>query len=111
MIDALDGVDRQLWAVVFDAGLRRGELIGLRREDVNLARGVIHVRRGWDMLEGEVEPKSRKGKRKVPIPAVLRDHLDACALTATAELSVRRTGSRKRTNARATVGKPLICQC
>ena len=29
------------------------------------------------MLEGEIEPKSRKGRRKVPIPAVLRDHLDA----------------------------------
>lgn len=83
MIDSLDGVDRQLWAVAFYAGLRRGELIGLRREDVDLASGVIHVRRGWDMLEGEVEPKSRKGKRKVPIPAVLRDHLDALALTAT----------------------------
>lgn len=86
MIDALDSVDRQLWAVAFYAGLRRGELIGLRREDVDLASGVIHVRRGWDMLEGEVEPKSRKGKRKVPIPAVLRDHLDALALTATGGL-------------------------
>jgi hypothetical protein len=29
------------------------------------------------MLDGEIEPKSRKGRRKVPVPAVLRDHLDA----------------------------------
>ena len=29
------------------------------------------------MLDGEVAPKSRKRKRKVPIPALLRDHLDA----------------------------------
>jgi integrase len=35
-----------LWAVAFYAGLRRGELIGLRWSDVDLAAGVIHVRRG-----------------------------------------------------------------
>ena len=47
----------------------------LRWEDVDLATGVINVRRGWDDVEGAIEPKSRKGKRAVPIPAVLRDHL------------------------------------
>ena len=57
------------------AGLRRGELIGLRWEDVDLATGVIHVRRGWDAVEGEIAPKSRQGRRDVPIPAVLRDYL------------------------------------
>jgi integrase len=36
---------------------------------------VIHVRRGWDAVEGEIAPKSRQGRRNVPIPAVLRDHL------------------------------------
>ena len=86
MIDALEDVDRQLWAVAFYAGLRRGEIIGLRHEDVDLAGGVIRVRRGWDMVEGEIEPKSRKGRRKVPIPAVLRDHLDALELRSDGQL-------------------------
>jgi hypothetical protein len=36
---------------------------------------VIHVRRGWDAVEGEIAPKSRKGRRKVPNPAALRDYL------------------------------------
>jgi integrase len=81
MLDALDGHDARVWAIAFYAGLRRGELIGLRREDIDLATGLIHVCRGWDMLEGEVPPKSRQGKRKVPIPAVLRDYLDADALS------------------------------
>jgi hypothetical protein len=45
--------------------------------DVDLATGVIRVERGWDQIEGEVAPKSKQGRRKVPIPAVLRDHLDA----------------------------------
>jgi integrase len=76
MIAALTGADRVLWATAFYTGLRRGELIGLRREDVDLATGILHVRRGWDDREGEIEPKSRNGRRKVPIAAVLRDHLD-----------------------------------
>lgn len=76
MIAALDRPERALWATAFYAGLRRGELIGLRQEDVDLANGVIRVKRGWDMVEGEVAPKSRQGKRRVPIAAVLRDHLD-----------------------------------
>ncbi len=49
--------------------------MALRWDDVDLAAGVIHVRRGWDRVEGEIEPKSRRGRRRVPIPAALRDHL------------------------------------
>jgi integrase len=67
--------DRSLWATAMFAGLRRGELMALHVEDVDLARGVIHVRRGWDYVEGEIATKSGKDRR-VPIPAVLRDYLD-----------------------------------
>lgn len=78
---ALGGEDRVLWATAFYSGLRRGELIGLRPEEVELASGVIHVRRGWDMSEGEIAPKSRQARRDVPVPAALRDHLDQHLLT------------------------------
>ena len=44
-------------------------------EDVDLAGGVIRVERGWDPSEGVIELKSHAGRRKVPIPAILRDHL------------------------------------
>jgi integrase len=37
---------------------------------------VIEVRRGWDEVEGEIPRKSRQERRRVPIAAVLRDHLD-----------------------------------
>ena len=50
-------------------------LQALYREDFDLATGLIHVERGWDQCEGEVPPKSKQGRRKVPIPAVLRDRL------------------------------------
>jgi integrase len=78
MIAALDPEERALWATAFYAGLRRGELIGLRQGDLDLAGGVLSVERGWDLVEGgEVAPKSRQGKRRVPIVPVLRDYLDA----------------------------------
>jgi integrase len=66
---------RDLYATACYGGLRRGELRGLHEEDVDLAQGVIHVRRGYDDYEGEIEPKSRKGEREVPVPAILRDLL------------------------------------
>jgi integrase len=76
LIAALRPADRALWACAFYAGLRRGELMALRWSDVDLAQGVIRVERGWDREEGAIDPKSAKGRRTVPIPAALRDHLD-----------------------------------
>jgi integrase len=76
LLRALPAGDRAVWATAMYGGLRRGELMGLRVEDVDLAAGKIHVRRGWDVAEGaEVTTKNRK-PRAVPVPAVLRDHLD-----------------------------------
>jgi integrase len=49
--------DRALWATALYAGLRRGELLGLRWEDVDLNAGVIHVERSWDAKKGVVAPK------------------------------------------------------
>jgi integrase len=72
--------DRALWATAFYAGLRRGELMALRWEDIDLDAGLIRVERSWDMGEGVIEPKSRAGRRSVPIAIVLREHLAAHAL-------------------------------
>ncbi|HVC86976.1 MAG TPA: tyrosine-type recombinase/integrase, partial [Gaiellaceae bacterium] len=41
-------------------------------EDVDEAAGVIHVRSGWDDVEGEIDPKSQKGQRDVPLTSALR---------------------------------------
>ena len=50
--------------------------MALRWQDVDLATGVIRVERAWDVKEGvAVDPKSRSGRRRVPIAAVLRDIL------------------------------------
>ncbi len=71
LIAAVPASERAFWAAAFYAGLRSGELRALRWEDVNVARGVIRVRRNWDEIEGEVTPKSAAGERVVPIPTVL----------------------------------------
>jgi integrase len=85
LLALLDGPQRALWATAFYAGMRRGELIALRWEDLDLATGLIRVRRGWDAVEGEIAPKSRQGRRNVPIPGALRDFLVEHAQTSEQE--------------------------
>lgn len=75
LLDALPVGDRALWATALYAGLRRGELLALLWEHVDLDANVVHVRRGWDRVAGPIEPKSRSGRRIVPVPQLLRAHL------------------------------------
>jgi integrase len=77
LIDALPDCDRALWATFFYAGLRLGESRALRWGDVDFAAGVLRVERGWDQQEGPIEPKSRSGRRVVPIGGALRSLLAA----------------------------------
>lgn len=76
LIAVLPVEDRPVWATAFYAGLRRGELQALRCMDIDLAANLIHVRKGWDQVEGEIEPKSQAGTRTIPLLAVLRGFLD-----------------------------------
>jgi integrase len=76
LLAALPERDRPIWATALYAGLRRGELMALRWEDVDLAAGVIRVERSYDDKgHVEIEPKSPAGRRSVPIVGALRDIL------------------------------------
>jgi len=79
LLDALrDAHDRALWGTALYAGLRRGELLALQWQDVDIAAGQINVSRSWDVSEGhDVGPKSREGRRTVPIAGCLRTLLAA----------------------------------
>ena len=62
-----------LYLLVVTAGLRRGEVIALRWEDVDLDAGLMLIRRsvvqvGGDMFEGS--PKTKHSKRVVPLDAL-----------------------------------------
>jgi len=43
--------------------------------DVDLRADLIQVRRGWDQVEGEIEPKSPSAKRSIPILSIRRGYL------------------------------------
>lgn len=83
LLGALPDEDRALWATAIYAGLRRGELRGLRWSDVDLDAGVIRVERSWDDHEGEIEGKTRAARRTVPIASQLRSELAARKLRST----------------------------
>ncbi len=75
LIAAVRTEDRALWGCAFYAGLRRGELRALLWSDVDLAGGLIRVERSMNSHGETGEPKSRAGRRGVPIVAALRDLL------------------------------------
>ncbi len=59
-------------------GLRLGETLGLRWEDVDLENRTLTVRRALQRIEGKlefVEPKSEKSRRTLQLPAVIIDAL------------------------------------
>jgi len=75
LLAALPRSERAVWATALYAGLRSGELRALRWAAVDLSRGIIEVRESWDPKAGPVEPKTRRSRRRVPVPSVLRDLL------------------------------------
>jgi integrase len=78
LLAALPDGQRAHWATAMYAGLRAGELAALRWEDIDLDVGVIRVERNYDPeARLMLEPKTRQGKRTVPIAKVLREHLIA----------------------------------
>ena len=87
VVELADTVDPRYRALVLLAaygGLRRGELFGLRRRHVDLARGLVTVEAQRQQLaHGELivgPPKSDAGRRTVALPpqaiVALQSHLD-----------------------------------
>jgi integrase len=75
LLDVLPTFEAAVHASAFYAGLRRGELRGLRVRDVDFAAATIRVEQSWDIKEGPIAPKSRAGVRTVPMLEVLRPYL------------------------------------
>lgn len=60
------------------AGLRRGEALALRQEDIDRKAGVIHVTKALEYVGNQPEiktPKTDNGVRDVPIPSILMPHI------------------------------------
>lgn len=72
LLDAVPEEDRVIWGAALYAGLRYGELRALRWGAVEVENGTLTVRESWDPKEGPIEPKTRRSRRAVPLPRVLR---------------------------------------
>ena len=76
LLRAIPGLrERAVYSTAIYAGLRVGELRALRWQDVDLAAGVVRVEHALDAKGETIPPKSRAGRRGVPIAARLRDVL------------------------------------
>jgi integrase len=69
-----------LWLLALDAGLRQGEILGLRWADVDLGAGIVTVRASLGPGKRLGPTKSAAGTRRLPLPATtvaaLRRHRD-----------------------------------
>lgn len=69
------------WSVALALGLRQGEALGLLWDDVDLDTGVLKVKNALQRQPGRglvlVPPKSRAGRRSIPLPAELVQSLRA----------------------------------
>ncbi len=71
-----------IWTLAVATGMRRGELLGLRWQDVAFERRVVHVRQAIGLTpHGGADtkpPKSKSSRREVPVPdamiSALREH-------------------------------------
>ena len=66
------------WVLGLCCGLRRGEILGLTWDDVDLAAGMLHVKRQLIRVDGrmiESAPKTQTSIRDVPLPAMLAERL------------------------------------
>lgn len=69
---------RLLFLLAAYCQLRRGELLGLRRRDINLLHGTltVHLTRGRSAGREVVKaPKSAAGRRTIAIPSVISDQV------------------------------------
>jgi integrase len=61
-----------LYVLALTTGLRRGELLALRWDDIDLESPQLHVRRAIQRIDGKLQvmgPKTSSSRRTVVLPA------------------------------------------
>jgi len=78
ILGELEGVEpvRTAFLIAAVMGMRRGEIFGLKWQDVSFERAILHVRRSYvDGVEGP--PKTDSSRRPLPIPPPALEALKA----------------------------------
>lgn len=68
--DRLEGV----FVAALGLGLRRGEVLGLKWDDIDFEKRLLRVARAVQRVDGQVrvvEPKTRRSRRVLPMPAMV----------------------------------------
>jgi integrase len=68
----------QSWYTLAMTGMRRGELLALRWDDIDLGSRQLHVRRAMQRVDGKLqvaEPKTSSSRRTVVLPRLAVRHL------------------------------------
>lgn len=77
--DLLKKKDQQLLLLLMLTGMRRGEVLGLRWEDIDVEKQIIHIQRNVTHANGNQPiigtPKSKSGVRIIPLDPFLLDRL------------------------------------
>ena len=98
LLDGLDCRDGRQMCVYLCAalGLRRGEALALRWQDVDFDAGVINIRSSLQ-YDGTIgEPKTEESRRTLPMPPYLREALETRMSAAKADIKVaRKNGTTK----------------
>ena len=66
----------ELYYIELATGLRRGELLGLKWEDIDLEQGVIHVRRQIARIDGEIVEAPLKTKNSYRSVSIGQDAVE-----------------------------------
>ncbi|GAC1421042.1 MAG: site-specific integrase [Candidatus Velthaea sp.] len=104
-----------MYVVAVTAGLRLGELFGLKAEDIDLKRGVLRVSRSLrETATGVVEhaPKTAKGRRTVALTptavAILKRHMATAEATASYVFTADRGGPLRKSVFTRKEWKPFL---
>lgn len=68
-----------LWVLALTTGMRRGELLALKWQDINFGQGMLQVRRIFTRAPGrkfiESEPKTEKSRRNILLASLTAETL------------------------------------
>ena len=70
---------RMAFMLLYWTGMRIGELLALTREDVDLEKKILHIRKSYQRLERKdviTEPKTEKSNRDINLPDFLCEELE-----------------------------------